>query len=261
MTSQEKSLMTARLFFNAAFPVMRVVLADDPVLKEKFKSVTATVQIGAKSADGLVACSLVFDNGEFSIEDKPADKPDVALTFSSLESMNKMFSGGLAIPSIKGIGKPGLLLKILSLLMSLKLMMPSSKPKEPEKKALKLKMSLYMITRALSVYNKLGDPEMKAWTGTQPDRIYQFSVDGSGIACYLRVKAGNTKSGHGFYQRRSPFVHFHFKSVDGALKVLLKEVGFVEGVEQGCIEIVGSPEYASTLNDFMAILQGMLVGA
>jgi hypothetical protein len=260
MTSPEKSLMTARLFFNAAFPVMRVVLADDPKLKEKFKNVAATVQIGAKNGNELVACTLTFENGELVIENGAAEKPDIALTFSTLDKMNAMFSGGMALPSIKGLTKPGLLLKVLSLLMSLKLMLPTSNPKEPEKKALKLKMSLYMITRALSVYNKLGNPEMNAWTKMQPDRIYQFQVEGTDIACYLRVKAGNTKSGHGVYQRRTPFVLFSFKSVDGALKVLLKEVGFVEGVEQECIEIIGSPEYASTLNDFMAVLQGMLVG-
>jgi hypothetical protein len=256
----EKSLMTARLFFNAAFPVMKVVLADDPAMKEKFKNVKATVQIGAKNGSEFEACTLKFDNGELEIIQAPAEKPDIALTFSTLEKMNTMFSGGTAIPGIKGITKPGLLLKVLSMLMSLKLMLPSSKPTDPAKKALKLKMSLYMITRALSTYNKLGDPDMKAWTSSQPDRIYQFVVNGTDIACYLRVKAGNTKSGHGVYQRRTPFVLFNFKSVDGALKVLLKEVGFVEGVEQGCIEIVGSPEYASTLNDFMAILQGSMVG-
>ena len=122
-------------------------------------------------------------------------------------------------------------------------------------------MSLYMITRALSAYNKAGNPEMREWTERQPDRIYQFIVEpypASGIACYLRVKAGNTKSGHGIYERRKPFVLFHFFSVDGALQVLLKDVDFVEGVEKGCVETVGSPEYAVQLNDFMSVLQGMM---
>jgi hypothetical protein len=60
------------------------------------------------------------------------------------------------------------------------------------------------------------------------------------------------------YTRRSPFVLFHFSSVAGALKVLLKDVGCVEGVEKGCVEVLGSPEYAMALNDFMAVLQGVL---
>ncbi|MDR1538644.1 MAG: hypothetical protein LBU32_11735 [Clostridiales bacterium] len=256
---QDQSLITSRLFFGAAFPVMRAVLEYDSVMAEKFKDVSATVQIGAKDQRfGLIACHLVFDDLKLDIVDGSAENPDIALTFSSLDKMNAMFKGGFSVPQIKGFSKPRLLLKILSLLMSLKLMLPSTRPKDPEKQALKVRMSLYMITRALSVANKMGMPDIVEWTKRQPDRIYQFSVEASGIAAYLRVKAGKTKSGHGIYQRRSPFVLFRFMSVEGALKVLLKEVAFVSGVEQGCVEIVGSPEYASQLNDLMAMLQGML---
>ncbi len=276
MPTDQEELMTATLFFNAAFPVMQVVLDDDPKIRNKFRDVKATVQIGARTrpkkskdfsgtqeppGNGLLACHLNFDHGRISVVQGPAEKPDIAMTFPSVAKMNTMFRGGSSLPSIKGFLQLGLLLKVFSLLMSLKLMMPGSRPDEPEKKALKVKMSLYMITRALSAYNKAGNPEMREWTERQPDRIYQFIVDPypkSGIACYLRVKAGNTKSGHGIYERRKPFVLFHFFSVEGALKVLLKEVEFVEGVEKGCVETVGSPEYAVQLNDFMAVLQEMM---
>jgi hypothetical protein len=260
--------MTAKLFFNAAFPVMRVVLEDDPVMKARFARVKAVVQIGAKNPggeEGFLACHLVFDRGSLSVVQGPVENPDIALTFSTVAKMNAMFRGGASLPAIRGLGRLGTLIKVFSLLMSLMLMMPSSRPKEPDKRRLKVKMCLYMITRALSSYNKLGDPGMAEWCRRQPDRIYQFRVDGPGgpgaepaVAAYLRVKAGKSKSGHGIYTRRSPFVLFHFFSVDGALKVLLKDVGFVEGVEQGCVEIVGSPEYAMYLNDYMSILQGML---
>ena len=262
--------ITAKLFFNAAFPVMQVVLDDDPAMNAKFRNVQATVQISAKERDKLYACHLVFNKGKLDVVQEEAKNPDITLSFNSLAKMNTMFRGGAALPSIKGFSKPGLLLKVFSLLMSLMIMMPSSRPKDPVKQRLKVKMSLYMITRALSTYNKLGNPEMSEWCRRQPDRIYQFIVDReeSGtehpdkhpveIACYLRVKAGKSKSGHGVYTRRSPFVLFHFFSVAGALKVLLKEVAFVEGVEKGCVEVIGSPEYAMNLNDFMAVLQGMM---
>ena len=268
MTGQATAtdIMTAKLFFNAAFPVIQVVLEDDPAMKARFAAVKAVVQIGAKNPGGeedFLACHLVFDNGAFSVVQGPAEKPDIALTFSTVAKMNAMLRGGAALPAIKGLSKPGILLKVFSLLMSLMLMMPSSRPKDPDRQKLKVKMSLYMITRALSTYNKLGDPGMAEWCRRQPDRIYQFLVDGDGgsepaVAAYLRVKAGKSKSGHGVYPRRAPFVLLDFFSVPGALKVLLKDVGFVEGVEQGCVEIVGSPEYAMYLNDFMSILQGML---
>jgi len=251
--------LTAKLFFNAAFPVMQVLLDDDPKLHKAFANVVATVQFGAKDDDGLVACTLKFDHGKIEVLQAPAESPDLSLTFPSVAKMNALLRGGLAMPGIKG--KLGLLPKVLMLLMGLMIMSPKKRPKEYDQQRLKVKCSLYMITRALSVYNKLGNPDMHEWCTRQPDRIYQFTVEPypeTGIACYLRVKAGNSKSGHGIYTRRSPFVHFHFLSVEGAMKVLLKEVEFVEGVENHHVEIIGSPEYACQLNDFMAILQTML---
>ena len=254
--------MTAKLFFNAAFHVMQVLLDDDPKIKEKFKDVVATVQFGAKNDSELLACHLAFDHGTVAVFQGPAENPDIALTFPTVEKMNALLKGGLAMPSIKGLKNFGLLTKVLSLLMGLTIMSPSKRPKDFTGQRLKVKMSLYMITRALSQYNKLGDPSMQEFCQRQPDRIYQFTVengdDKAHIACYLRIKAGKSKSGHGVCTRRSPFVHFRFLSVEGAMAVLLKDVEFVEAVEKGYVETVGSPEYACYLNDYMAILQGML---
>jgi len=262
-----REIMTAKLFFNAAFPVMQVLLDEDPKIKEKFKDVVATVQFGARnsgsgSEGGLLACHLVFDCGKLTVVQGPAENPDIALTFPSVEKMNALLRGGMALPSIKGLKNAGLLIKFLSLLMGLTIMSPSKRPKDFKGQSLKVKMCLYMITRALSQFNKLGDPGMQEFCRRQPDRIYQFTVengeDKEYIACYLRIKAGNSKSGHGVYTRRSPFVHFRFLSVEGAMAVLLKDVEFVEAVEKGYVETIGSPEYACYLNDYMAILQGML---
>jgi len=254
--------VTARLFVRAALPVMKVVLQDDPRMARKFRGVTAPVVLAARTGKGLYGACLEFNDGVLSIREDLPENPPLALLFPSLEKMNDMLSGGKALPSIKGgLRHPLLLLKTLSLLLSLKLMMPSARPSDPAKRALKVKMALYMITTALSTLNKLEDPKMKKWTTKQPDRIYQFSVEPvteTGIAAYLRVKAGNTKAGRGVYTRRRPFVHFRFSSVDGALKVLLNDVEFVSGVEQGCVRINGSPEYAAQLNDFMAVLQNRM---
>jgi len=262
MSPIPQDIMTAKLFFNAAFPVMQVLLDDDSKLRKMFKDVTSIVQIGAKNDGEILACHLVFDKGTVKVEQGLAENPDIALTFSTVAKMNKLFQGGLAIPSIKGIAKLGLLMKVLSLLMGLMIMSPGKKPKDIEGQALKVKMSLYMITRALSQYNKLGDESMQEFCQRQPDRIYQFTVAHEGndayIACYLRIKAGKSKSGHGVYTKRKPFVHFRFKSIQGAIAVLQKDVEFVSGVEKGYVETIGSPEYACYLNDYMAILQGML---
>ena len=260
MSASAQERMAARLFLEAVFPTMQVLLDDDPKLHKSFANFHATVQFGARDDGDLLCCHLVFDGPHVDVIPGPAEKPDLTLTFSSIEKMNALLRGGLALPGIRG--NLLLLPKILSLLMGLMIMSPKNVPKTPEKQALKVKCSLYMITRALSKYNKLGDPDMQEFCRRQPDRIYQFTVadrgDPNAIACYLRVKAGNSKSGHGVYERRTPFVHFCFKSVEGAMKVLQKQVEFVKAVELGYVETIGSPEYACYLNDYMAILQGML---
>lgn len=177
--------------------------------------------------------------------------------------LNTLLSGGLALPRLVGaLRHPLLLVKVLSLLMSLKLMMPSSRPTAPLKRYLKVKMTLYMVTTALSVYNKIHGGELAEWTKYQPDRIYQFTVESDDesqrIAAYLRVKAGKSKAGRGTYRYRRPFVHFRFKGVDGALPVLLKDVEFLESVERGYVQVDGSPEYSAQLNDYTGMIQGLL---
>ena len=262
MGASEKDIMTARLFFRAAFPVMKVPLNDDPKIKKAFENEKAKIQFSADNGEEKIGCYLTFDNGELTATEGICDDPEITLHFSSVAKMNVMLTGGTALPKIRGLRHFRLLLKFLKLMMSLKLMMPTTNPKDPHKRYMKVKMSLYMITTALSVFNKLEDAGMKEWTSKQPDRIYQFTVEPydeeTGIAAYLRVKAGRTKAGRGVYKRRRPFVHFRFNTVDGALKVLLKEVEFVEAVEKDCVFIDGSPEYAAQVNDLMAVLQGMM---
>ena len=114
-STSPQDLMTAKLFFNAAFPVMQVVLDDDPAMKAKFRNVAAVVQICAKDGDGLLACHLVFNYGKLSINQGPAQVPDIILSFNSVAKMNTMFRGGAALPSIKGFLKVGLLIKVFSL--------------------------------------------------------------------------------------------------------------------------------------------------
>lgn len=259
MDAKTFELLSARLFFRAAFPVMKVLLTDDEKFKKKFENVTAKVQISAMSDGEKIGAYLVFNRGDFSVNQGITDDADITLHFKTVEKMNDMFRGGSSLPSIKGILKLRLLIKVLSLLLGLKLIMPNSKTDTEEKRYLKVKMTIYMITTAVSQYNKAGVEAMVNWTKKQPERIYQFSVNDTDIAAYIRIKNGKTKAGRGVYKRRSPFVHFCFNSVDGALAVLGGKVAFVEGVEKGYVNVIGAPEYSAQLNDFMSTIQGMLV--
>ncbi len=256
----EKDLLVARIFLRALFPVMKVALNDNPKIKKKFKGVTAQIQFVAKDSHGDVGAYLDFKDGELEIIQGVCEKPDISFKFSSVPKMNAMLAGKPVIPRIKGLYKLILFTKVLALFLSLKILEPDARPKDPLKRRLKVKMTIYMITTALSQYNKGGDPEMMKWTSKQPERIYQISVTGEDdIAGYLRVKAGKSKAGRGFYTKRRPFVHMKFNGIDGALPILLNEVNMVEAVRDGLLFLEGSPEYGRDIGNFMVRIQGLLM--
>ena len=186
------------------------------------------------------------------------DDPDVRFSFSSPAAMNAFLTGGFSLPRIKGLTRPLLLYKFIRLLLSLTILLPNKRPAEPDKIRLKIKLIMYMITTALSQYNKAGDQDMKKWTAMQPDRIYQLSCEPEGIAAYLRVKAGKTKAGRGYYKRKVPFVHMKLNTAENALPVFLNEVEFVEAISKGYVVVEGSPEYAAKMNDFMQRIQALI---
>lgn len=247
----EKEFLTANIFLRAALPVIKVMLEDDPKTAKKFEGVAATVQFIAQDPAGPVGAYLRFDNGAFEVVQGIAESADITFGFPSVGKMNAMFAGKPVLPRIKGLTKVGLLIKVFGLLLGLKILMPNARPKTPEMARLKVKMTLYMITTALSVLNKSGDVEMTRWTRKQPMRIYQWSCEPEGIACYLKVKAGKTKAGRGYYTRRKPFVHMRFSGVDNALPVLTNAVDTVQAMSQGLVVNEGSPEYAGQVGDFM----------
>jgi hypothetical protein len=257
METIDRTRLATRIILRAIFPVMKVAVADDPKMRKRFQDLTARIQFRiGQDEDGAV---LVFDRGQLDIEQGIAGTADISFSFKNYLQFNRFMTGKTVIPSIKGYGKPFLLIKVVRLLLAMKILMPAVKPGDEDKQRLKVKMVVYMITTALSQYNKAGDPDMKAWTRKQPDRVYQMSVTGEDIAAYVRVKAGKSKAGRGLYTRRRPFVHMKFNSVSSALAVFLNELPFVEAVGKEFVTIEGSPEYGSNLNDFMQRIQAMVV--
>ena len=159
---------------------------------------------------------------------------------------------------------------MLNLMLMLMKTMPNYIPTtdKPYEQYIKVKLSLALITRALSVSNKLGWETMTEWTSIQPDRTYQFVVgetkDEAGNVIYpeitanLRVKMGKTKSSKG--NVKYPFVLFKFPNPDGCLAVLTNRYGFVECVEKGCVQIIGAGDsYAVAFNAIMTKCQNMLI--
>ena len=257
----ERAVLATRIFLHALIPVMKVVVADDPKMSARFADINARIRFIIQEGEGILGTDLVFTDGTPDVDQTMEGTPDLTFTFQSPEKFNGFMAGKPVIPAIKGWNQPVLLFKVISLLLAMKILMPDARPKTPEKRQLKVKMILYMITTALSQYNKGGDADMKSWTGKQPDRIYQLSITDADqdIAAYLRVKAGKTKAGRGLYTRRRPFVHIRFHGVEGAMPVLLGDIEFVEAVGREYVTIEGSPEYATNLNDFMQRIQALIV--
>jgi hypothetical protein len=259
-----EDMLTARIVLRAVLPLIKVMVEDDPKKRAQFEGVSGTVQFSARDESGPIGAHIRFDNGAYSLVQELIDKPDVDFVFSSVAKMNAMFRGKPVLPSLGPLVQSafrnfGLLVKTFGLLLGLKLLMPDAKPKTDELKRLKVKMTLYMISTALSQLNKFGDPEMVKWTTKQPERIYQWSVNGTDIACYLKIKAGQTKAGRGAYVRRQPFVHMKFAGVDEALPILGNEVPIVEAMTKGMVVNDGSPEYGSRVGDFMQRIGNLLV--
>lgn len=254
----ETELITARIIFRAVLPVIKVMLEDDPKMARRFAGVKAVVQFVAKDPSGPIGAHIKFDDGQFEAVPELAENPDITFSFGNVAKMIAMFAGKPVIPRIKGFTKFGLLIKVFSILLGMKILMPTAKPKTPDKARLKVKMTLYMVSTALSQLNKAGDPDMVKWTSKQPERIYQWSVAGEDIACWLKIKAGKTKAGRGYYTRRKPFVHMIFKDIPSALPVLSNSIDTVQAIAQGFVTNDGSPEYGGKVGDFMLKIAGLL---
>ena len=74
MSASAQERMAARLFLEAVFPTMQVLLDDDPKLHKSFANFHATVQFGARDDGDLLCCHLVFDGPHVDVIQGPAEK-------------------------------------------------------------------------------------------------------------------------------------------------------------------------------------------
>jgi len=247
--------LRARLFLRAALPLVKVVREDDWTMRYLTKNMNAVVQFRVKGTE--TGAYLLFADDGLEVVQGIHESPTVAFVFSTLVSMNDFFSGKLALPWIEGIWRLDVIIRTVPLLLSLKMLMPEVDPKSPEKRALKAKLLLYMVTTALSQLNKAGDPGMADLAKKSPDRVYQWIVEG-GPAVYLRMKAGKTKAGRGIYTRRRPFVLMKFPDIEGAYQVLTSKVALVEAVKEGYVATEGAMEYSKEIGIRMQAVEELL---
>jgi hypothetical protein len=253
--------MQARLFLRAALPLTKVVREEVTWIRKLTKNLTAVVQFEVKDAD--FAAHLIFANDALDVKQGRHEKPTIRFVFRELKLFNDFFAGRMPpqlaylLLDSTGLYRLDIVPRILPLLLSLKILMPDADPKEPEKRALKVKLLLYMVTTALSQLNKAGDPEMSEMVKLSPDRIYQYQVE-NGPAAYLRMKAGKSKSGRGVYTRRRPFVLFKFPDMEGAYQVLTSKVPMVDAVAKRYLVLEGAMEYQKEIGLHMQRVEELL---
>jgi hypothetical protein len=247
--------LKSRLFLRVALPLVKVVREEDPRMRRLTKNMEAVVQFVVRGSD--TGAHLVFANDSLEVVQGVHEKPTVSFVFKDLRSLNDFFAGKFALPSIKGIRHLGVIRRTVPLLLSLKMLMPEADPKDPAKRALKVKLLLYMVTTALSQLNKAGEPGMVEMVAKSPDRVYQWVIEG-GPSAYLRMKAGQTKAGRGVYTRRRPFVLMKFPSVEGAYKVLTSKVALVQAVKDGYVVTEGAMEYSKEIGIRMQMIEELM---
>lgn len=257
MVSQ-KDIYAANIFFKSALPLVKVICESVPKIGAKFENKSFVFQVSAvceEAEGGLMATHFVVDNGVWSVvAGKVYPSPDIEFKFSNLKKFITFFSGkGMPLPKIKGLLNIGTLAGILSALLKMAgLLQAKEKPQKKEDKALLVKLFFYLLPNGISQLNKLGYEPIKNWTISSPDRAYAFMVEGEPeLQSWIRIKAGNSKSGRGEYKRCSPFLTMKFDNIDHALDILMQKGDMMDYIKSGKLTIMGAPEFGAILGGFM----------
>ena len=278
----DRESLRARLFLRSVLPLVRVVMAEQEKMARMFRGVRAAVQLEVAGSD--VGACLVMAGGELSVEQGIREHAEVRCTFPDVRGLNRFFAGQGTLPRLNlgALRHPLLLVKVARLLSTLQILAPEVVTRDPEARALRVKLILYLATRALCELYRGGHPQMVELVDESPDRIYQWTVGSVGsegtaatdgtlssdttaalggalIGAYLRMRHGQIKAGRGVYPHRRPFVHFRFPSVDAALSVLTASGSQMEAVRGGNVLALGCPEYTRKISILMQKVDQLLM--
>ncbi len=268
LASQEE-LFTNKIFLCGALPLLKTIVADVPSLNKKFKKVHCIYQVSCldpEAPEGKWATHFMVNGDEWLVHaNKVAYRVKkqkfVELEFKSVEAMNAFFKGKIGpatLPKMKGVNyvyEFGVFMA--ALLKMANLLGLETPPADEESKHLLVKLYFYLLSSGISTLNKMGHPEVHDWALKSPDRVYAWKVEGyDDCSAYIRVKAGNSKSGRGEYKRAMPFFTMRFKDLDSALGILMSIDDMLESVRTGKLIMDGAPEFGAQIGAYM-----MLVGA
>ena len=256
LSTSERTELRARLFVKAMLPLLETVVAHSPAQARPFAGVNARARFA--TADGAHAATLAFEAGRLRVVADTPEKPQINFGFRDARSLNAFFAGGLAWPRISGLMHPLLIAKVLRLLLSLQVLKPGPLPRAPGERALRVRLVLTLVSRALVELYFGGYPPMVELARDSPERVYQWTVEREKIAVWLRMYQGKVKAGNGVYPHRAPFVHFVFRDVDAALDVFGASE-HMSGVRDGAVQTLGSPEYTRKVAYLMQCTDQLLM--
>jgi len=253
---RDREELRARLFLRAVLPLLETVVQRSPSYRRSFEDVQARVRF--RVADTPHSALLTFAAGKLTVVGNEQEKPQVDVNFPGVRALNAFFAGGFSLPRVSGLSHPLLLAKLLRLLLSLQVLKPGPPPREPAERALRVRLVLQLVTRALAELQFGGFTPMTDLVADSPERVYQWTVGDSDIAFWLRMQHGKLKHGTGVYARRAPFVHFAFRDVDAALGVFGSNE-HMSGVRDGAVQTFGSPEYTRKVAYLMQCVDELLM--
>lgn len=257
MPAPERAALRARVFLKAVLPLLESVLRHDPKYRELFTRVTAQVRFSAATLP--FSATLDFAAGALNVLAEASGKPTIDCQFRDVSSLNGFFGGGLVLPRIEGgLRHPLLIAKVLRLMLALQVLKPGPLPRAAEERALRVRLVLTLVSRALVQLHFGGYPPMVDLVSDSPDRVYQWTVQREGIAVWLRMCCGRIKAGSGTYPHRAPFVHFVFPDVEAALRVFTSSEQ-MSGVRDGAVQTLGCPEYTRKVAGMMQAMDQLLV--
>jgi hypothetical protein len=263
--AQHVEEVRARVFLRSALPLVKIVAEDRASYRRLLRKAGGVLQFAAK--DSEQAAYVELTDGGIDVVQGLHPSPSITMLFKTLKDLNSFFAGGTAVPAMQGphgffsvfAGLPTLM-RVLPFLLKLKMLLPSVVPKDPDEKALKVKLLLYMASNALSQMNKGGDEVVSGFVKKAPERVFQWTVEGGGPTAYLRIRGGLSKAGRGTYERRRPYVHMIFPDIDGAFDVLTQTVGTVEAVASGRVKMEGAMEGGKDLGMLMQRVEALTTG-
>ena len=258
MTEDQRYAST--IFFKAAIPLLKVIATDVPKLGNKLKGKNFVVQLSALDEGTKYATHFVVTDGEMQVVLDVHEKPDIELEFPNMDHFCKFMAGKtMKLPKLKGMFKHlGTFISVMMLLLKMAgLLQAKDKPAKEEDKKLLVKLYFYLLANGISQLNKASHPDVKAWSKISPDRVYAFAVnDQPDLSAWIRVKAGNSKSGRGEYTRCKPFFRMRFDTIDHALDILLQKADMIEHTATSKLIMDGAPEFGAQLGNFMMIIAG-----